>query len=239
MRSSQDGTAAPLVAGSVLGPWYAAAPRPGPGWVSWATLTDDPVVLRRRVAEVRALLAAGPGSPDLEPRVAASLVHLGLAARLLSPVLGGALVARALPVATTRQVHVHLSGTNPLPMAVTAPTSVPAVGAAMPELLVEHWLLPFVEPLSARVRDEYSLSPRVMQGNVASAVAGGLRGVVTARADLAAPAEGLLTALLRRGPLAGSGRHGADASFVRSSCCLFYRVPGAGTCADCVLALRS
>jgi hypothetical protein len=185
------------------------------------------------------MLAAGPGSPDVEVRVAASLLHLGLVARLLAPMLGAALVAGVLPVATGRQVHLRLAGSNPMPLAVTGATTVPAVGAAAGEALARYWLDPVIERLSASVCGRYSLSRRIAQGNVASAAAGALRGAVTARRDLAPQAEAVLTALFARGPLAGAGGQRADGTFVRRSCCLFYRVPGAGTCADCVLTGRS
>jgi ferric iron reductase protein FhuF len=57
----------------------------------------------------------------------------------------------------------------------------------------------------------------------------------TAGPEVAGRADALLEALLRSGPLAGTGRRRDDGTFVRRSCCLFYRVPGAGTCGDCVL----
>jgi ferric iron reductase protein FhuF len=40
------------------------------------------------------------------------------------------------------------------------------------------------------------------------------------------------------GPLAGTGRRLPDGRFVRRSCCLLYRLPGAGTCLDCILTER-
>ena len=65
---------------------------------------------------------------------------------------------------------------------------------------------------------------------------------VPARADAAL---GLANRLLAREPLTGTGwfDHRPDDggprpgwSFTRTSCCLFYRVPGGGLCGDCVLA---
>jgi ferric iron reductase protein FhuF len=42
--------------------------------------------------------------------------------------------------------------------------------------------------------------------------------------------------LARPGPLAGAGRFDVGGRyFVRASCCLFYRIPNAGKCGDCVL----
>jgi ferric iron reductase protein FhuF len=56
---------------------------------------------------------------------------------------------------------------------------------------------------------------------------------------LVARADAVLDALLGSGPLAGTGRRREDGSFVRRSCCLFYRLPGAGTCGDCILDARA
>jgi ferric iron reductase protein FhuF len=44
----------------------------------------------------------------------------------------------------------------------------------------------------------------------------------------------VLATLLDHGPLAGTGRYERSV-FVRNNCCLFYRVPAGGKCADCVL----
>ncbi|MGZ4663789.1 MAG: (2Fe-2S)-binding protein, partial [Frankiaceae bacterium] len=59
-----------------------------------------------------------------------------------------------------------------------------------------------------------------------------------ARRDVTA---GLVERMLELPPLSGTGelvqpvRFRPERFFVRRSCCLFYRVPGAGTCGDCVL----
>jgi ferric iron reductase protein FhuF len=44
----------------------------------------------------------------------------------------------------------------------------------------------------------------------------------------------LAGAIMSQPPLAGTARV-LPPGFVRNSCCLFYRVPGAGLCADCIL----
>ena len=48
----------------------------------------------------------------------------------------------------------------------------------------------------------------------------------------------LATGMLARPPLRGVGEYGPDRRFRRRSCCLLYRVPGAGLCGDCILAGR-
>ncbi|MGY1642704.1 (2Fe-2S)-binding protein [Geodermatophilus sp. SYSU D00703] len=229
-------SATALAAAGALGPFFRVEPGAGPGWTTWARLCDDPVVLRGRLAEVRAVLAAGPGRPDVEPAVAASLTHLGLVARLVAPVLGTALLTGSLPVAPAAHVHLRLSGSNPLPLAVSATAAVDAGSAEeVAGSFAGHWLAPVVAPLSGAVRACHPVSPRVLAGNTTSAVAGALRMAAEARPDLAGRAAAVLDELLRAGPLAGTGRRRDDGSFVRRSCCLFYRLPGAGTCGDCVL----
>jgi ferric iron reductase protein FhuF len=155
-------------------------------------------------------------------------------------VLGAALLTGVLPVAPVEQVHVRLAGANPIPLAVEA-TSATAVGGAAEaaDAFDRSWLVPAVGPLSQAVRATWSVSRQVLDGNVASAVAGALRMAATARPELTERADAILDALLRAGPLAGTGRRRTDGSFVRRSCCLFYRVPGSGTCGDCVLDDRA
>jgi ferric iron reductase protein FhuF len=225
-----------LEAAAELGPFFGADAQPGPDWSSWAALIADPALLARRAVEVRAVLAAGPGSPDVAPAVVASLVHLGLVGRLVAPPLGAALLSGVLPVAPVEQVHVRLAGANPLPLALGATSAAPLAGPAdLAAAFVRCWLTPAVEPLTVAVRGSWAVSRKVLDGNVTSAVAGALRMAATARPGLAGRAEAVLDALLASGPLAGTGRRREDGSFVRRSCCLFYRLPGAGTCGDCVL----
>lgn len=94
------------------------------------------------------------------------------------------------------------------------------------------------------IRELVPVSPRVLWGNAASSVAGAL-GALAATA--AVPADVCRTAgdvLLDLTPLSGTGAfaHPAGAArplqFRRSSCCLYYRLPGAGLCPDCVLHRR-
>ncbi|MDP9430632.1 MAG: (2Fe-2S)-binding protein [Actinomycetota bacterium] len=228
-----------LAAAAALGPFFRVDERPGQGWTSWAALIADGRALGRRAAEVRTLLAAGPGRPDVEPAVVASITHLGLVARLLSPLLGAALVGGVLPVTPVEYVHVGLAGANPLPLALL-PVSTAA--ADSPErfatALDRFWLITAVQPLTLAVRASTPVSRQVLEGNVSSAVAGALRMAATARPELARQADAVLDELLCSGPLAGAGRRRDDGSFVRRSCCLFYRLPGAGTCGDCVLGER-
>ena len=165
-------------------------------------------------------------------------LHDAPIARLLTPALGAAALYDVLPVAPAAEVRMHLRGANPLPMALGAASAVILADPAdLATALHRHWLTPTVEPLTRAVRASWSVSPRVLDGNVVSAIAGALRMVATARPELTRRAEVLLDALLE-GPLTGTGGRREDGSFQRRSCCLFYRLPRAGTCSDCILADR-
>jgi ferric iron reductase protein FhuF len=238
-RAHEQGTGdRALAAAGALGPFFQVDRKTWPEATTWADLTGDTDVLSRRVAEVRAVLGAGPGAPVVQPPVAASLTQLGLVARLVSPLLGAWLLTGLLPVAPAEQVYLRPSGSNPIPICFDG-----AVGVAVPQAgelageLAASWLRPAIEPLADAVRRSFSLSRRVLEGNVSSAVAGALRMASAARPEVARRAEEILDALLA-GPLAGTGRRLPDGRFVRRSCCLLYRLPGAGTCLDCILTER-
>ncbi|MGF7238989.1 MAG: (2Fe-2S)-binding protein, partial [Frankia sp.] len=125
------------------------------------------------------------------------------------------------------------------------------------EVVIEHHLRPYFTALHDAVR----LPVGLLWGNAASALIGATRVLITSRphappagrpgpvppATAAAggpPAVTRMAAdLLETPPLAGTTVHAATpagrlelTSVVRRSCCLFYRVPGGGTCGDCPLS---
>jgi hypothetical protein len=81
----------------------------------------------------------------------------------------------------------------------------------------------------------------VLWGNVASALAGATGLLADQRPDHAEAAGRLAAEILAAPPVAGAGTlvRPEPASprlfLVRHNCCLYYRIPGGGTCADCVL----
>lgn len=227
-----------LATATALGPFFRVDHAAPAGAITWAELCAGDQLLDRRVDQVRAALAAGPGSPAVKPAVAASLTHLGLVARLVAPLLGAALLGGVLPVTPAHRVHLRPNGANPLPLAVVGSTDVPVRTAAELAAAMTHaWLRPVIDPLTAAVRASFALSAHVLDGNVASAVAGALRMAAAASPETGPRTAEALDAMLE-GPLAGTGRRKPDGSFVRRSCCLFYRLPGAGTCLDCILTDR-
>jgi hypothetical protein len=181
-------------------------------------------VLRDRVAEVRRVLAAGGG--EVETRVAASVTHLGMAARLCSPVLAvaaGAGTALDLEGAWWQPVT---GGAVPLSVA-RRQTGLDDIGSLVDGPLRR------LDVAIAR----FSVSEQVRWGNVASALNGALTMLGAVRPEWTARARDLVAALHTRPPLLGTAtiEHGR---FRRRSCCLIYRAaPGRDgpKCGDCVL----
>ncbi|MFE4518546.1 (2Fe-2S)-binding protein [Kitasatospora sp. NPDC056783] len=219
---------------AAVGPYFALdtspggrAGRPPEGFRPLAELygtgPDAPLAARLRVVARR----LGTG----EPRVAASILHLGLAARFWSVGLGSAVLLGTVP--TLEDAWVRIPDQGPLDLWSQPEPARPAAGA-LADQLHQAVLLGRLEPLAAAVRAAAPLSSRLLLGNAASALAGTLR-VLDAHAPGAARA--LAAELLDRPPLAGSGtlRTGPrGTAFRRTSCCLYYRVgPGAGLCGDC------
>ncbi len=212
-------------------------------WRPMGELTSDGGVLAERAESVRGYLAAAGGRERtrIEPRVAASVDHLGLVARLVSPAL-------ALTVLLGRPPRLDLAGARwqPVPGGLF-PLSLPAgllrpgepqdppAGAA--RALLDG---PVHELVEAAAR--LGVSRRVLWGNVASAVNGAATALAAAAPsrqvrERARQAAALLLAQPR---LEGTHtRQGPDGRFRRRSCCLIYRAApnSAGAlCGDCVLA---
>lgn len=233
---------------TALGPYFAVAihdprsPSMSP-WQPLSTLSGSPQALNDRIAAVRAALATAAGcQPEqIEFRVAASVTHLGVAARLISPPLGTAVVGGyplQLDPAAARWQPVA-SGAFPLSLPV--PHCLPAVnpdGAdRLAEELARHLAAGPVGALT-EMTAAMSVSPAVLWGNVASAVNGAASMIAAARPGLATRAQAISAALLRTAPaLAGTSTGTPGRDFRRRSCCLIYRIsstPGAAFCADCI-----
>jgi hypothetical protein len=213
---------------SALGPFFAVETHPvhaGPSapWQPFSSLIEGPG-LRERVLATRAALAAGAAG-EVELRVAASVTQLGLAARLLSPVLAAAVLAGVdLDVDPGRVWWQPVLG-GPVPLSLPL-----AVGGAEP-------LSGPIAALTAATQGICAVSPTVLWGNVASAVNGATTMIVAGRPELTATARAHAAGVLRRPPLnVADPRVGPG--FRRTSCCLIYRVnPGraAAVCGDCIL----
>ena len=161
-------------------------------------------------------------------RVGASLVHLGHAARLWSPVLACVLAHGVLPDLTDLQ-----RADDSAHLRLPEPTG-ELIEAASPESLYRTVVSDHMEPFAAGLRPK--LAPGLLYGNIASALVGTSRQLLLARPDLRGPIKRITTALLSTGKLAGTGTlTSSRLNFKRNSCCLYYRIPGGGTCGDCAL----
>lgn len=214
---------------------YFALPPAGPGAVRYPQLAT-PEVVTRFVEATRTAIATSVRvpAPTVEVRVAASSFQLGVAARLLSPMIAGALCRQAIPVLTpdnlffSAQNHapvfsVHDVGIRDAPDIESAARG---ISASVPTLF---------EPLNLTLRGVAGLSPLVSTGNVASAANGAVTVLALTHPELERAGRALIEALLAGTPLTDAGRLDRG-NFTRHSCCLFYKVPGAGLCGDCVIS---
>lgn len=210
-----------------------------PTWRPWCDLWDEPAPLADRIGHVRRALGC-------DTRVAASIAFQGLAASAVSAPFAAAVAHGVVPLFGPESLHWRPSASGPWALWCPDPAGAAVAAAAgAARTLAEVVVTPLLEPLVAAVRTHAPVSPRVLRGNAASAVASAKRLVVAARPDLAGPAAATAALLLGRGPLDGAGRllrpAGPDRvwSFRRRSCCLYYRAPGGGLCEDCVLHDRA
>ncbi|MEV6347454.1 (2Fe-2S)-binding protein [Actinoplanes sp. NPDC051851] len=221
-----------------FGPYFVWEPYDGDP--SWRPLTDllDPVVVAERVEHSRSVLAGMSGltRDEIGERPVASITFLGLASRLLSPLLGALVTGGALPPVTVERLWWRPVPGGPLPM---------AYAESGLDLCAELPIVDLVGPILTVFQERYRLSPQVLWGNVASALGGASGMIARAAPEHAARAAGIVDAALHAGPLRGM----ADLTrpdpgreqwvLRRRNCCLYYRIPGGGTCGDCVLNQRS
>ncbi|MER7491987.1 (2Fe-2S)-binding protein [Streptomyces pharetrae] len=182
-----------------------------------------------RVRKVAAALRAP------EPRTAASVAHLGLAARLWSVALGCAALYGRLPALDPGRLHWDPDASAPDDLWL--PEVIPSGRAGDPAALADAVLRGHLVPLAAAVRARHRHAPGLLRGNAASALAGAARTLeqwarAHGRPEVAARTRTLTAGLFADPLLAGTGALTGTA-FRRRSCCLYYRVPGSGVCGDC------
>jgi hypothetical protein len=95
-----------------------------------------------------------------------------------------------------------------------------------------------VRRIEDAVRTEFRLSRHVTRGNVASALGGAATVLGSTRPGARDAADATVRRLLHSAYLAGSADWPEGHGFRRTNCCLFYRIPNAGKCGDCVLLPR-
>jgi len=217
---------------AVFGPFFAIAihahhqPLPSP-WQPMSALIADTDVLAARVDRVRTVLADRAGRPPglIDVRVAASVAHLGLVARLMAPRIG-ALALGQPPLSWSIEDlwwQDDLGGPYPLSIAIEAGHRSPGPGWA-------------VEAITDAISDRYRVSRKVLWGNVGSTTNTAAELIRAARPDLTAQAHHEAATVLSD-PRIDGGTTRAGPQFRRRSCCLIYRIANnrAAACGDCVL----
>lgn len=240
-----------LQAAGSVGPFFEVEPwRSGQGWRRLEDLLEDRVAMDGRVDAARTMLDTLPGvtGSRIPTRVLASTVFMGLAARLVAPPLAMAVLSGVAPGWLMPDLWWRPVQSGPWPLAVSE-TTVTIIGdlqspwhvTRAADQLNETVVVGVVALLVAAVHAQFALSEKVLWGNVASALTGAMTTLCTVEPGKAKVAAELVGGMLRHGPLAGTGALFQPESsrsrwfFVRQSCCLYYRVPGGGTCGDCVL----
>jgi hypothetical protein len=201
----------------------------GPDWCRCTELTGSggAPVLTAMVADYARRLRTR------EPRVAASLLFQGYAARVWSPVLAS-LRDGIVPDLDPAVLWLRCRPGAPVTLRLGAVGGWAGTSADLVATVVLDRLL---DPMIHALRRLTPVAPGLLRGNAASALAGALQ--VLVGHDPSVPTSRAVAAqLLAAGPLAGTGvlsdRPGHPA-FRRRSCCLYYRVPGGGLCGDCAL----
>jgi ferric iron reductase protein FhuF len=228
-----------------VGPYFAVdLDAEGPSWRQFADLVENGAVLRDRVGGVRAVLAQRTGLEvdAVDERAVASLDSLAMVARLIAPPFAAAVLTGMVPVLDMGGVRWQDVIGGPIPVAfVGADVAVADRPQELAGLLDACVIQPVVAPLVDAFGTQFRLSAKVLWGNAASALGGAATMLATAGGEHAQRALRVAEDLLGGGSLRGHGRYvrpwpeRPERFFVRHSCCLFYRIPGGGTCADCVL----
>jgi hypothetical protein len=174
-------------------------------------------------------------------------LFLGLASQLVSPVLGAAAAGGVVPRLALTDLWWRPAASGVWPLAA-GPIEGSAVGQPGSDrelreaaALVSERVHDLTGPLAAAFGAAFRLSPQVLRGNVASALAGAAAVLAVALPRRAETAGRLTAQVLAAGWLQGSGPYvRPDPAqprwhLERRSCCLLYRLPRAGLCGDCVL----
>lgn len=206
-------------------------PLDGDGWRPVAALYADAALVAAAVDGVRARI----GAPDL--RVAVSTFFLGFAARLWSIGIGALAGHRLLPDLHPDRLHyrdddgrirLHL----PDPVAWQVPDAAGAVTALADAVLDTH-----LTPLAEAVRRLGPISAKLLRGNAGSTALGAARAFDRYHGVEQGPGWELGRALCADERLTGTVDFAEQhrIGYRRTTCCLFYRTPGAGLCIDCAL----
>ena len=206
-------------------------------WRPMSELGTKSAAWTDRVVATRAALGSAVGVPaaGIETRVAASVAHLGICARIIAPVLARAAEGILIDTELSRMWwQPTIGGPFPLSVQRVAGARLPAaeVSAILRDTLIDVTMGSLVRAVRT-----YSVSPTIAWGNVASALQSAAAMLAAARPAQATNVRAIVHGLSTYGPLAEAGDVAAGGEFRRNSCCLIYRVAGdrRAVCADCIL----
>jgi hypothetical protein len=243
-----------LVAGLArLGPYFAVERHEARAgirrpWQPLSSLLGSSPALTARITDVRAALAAAADRPpeQIEFRVAASVTHLGLAARLISPALASAVLGIPLLVDVAQAWWVPgLGGPFRLSLPDPAFGSAPGRSQTPADDDVRESLHSLLRgPIGSLVEMTAAMatSRRVLWGNVASAINGAAAMISATQPELTAAATATASAMLGFPALDGVYQGQPVTTFRRRNCCLIYRIaspPANEYCGDCILSART
>ncbi|GHJ41506.1 (2Fe-2S)-binding protein [Streptomyces sp. TS71-3] len=225
-----------------LGPFFAVQVHP-PGTEPsgpWQQMSRP--LLEERVSGVQEWLATAGGQPPgaVERRVAASVCHQGLAARLVSPALAAAVLHGLVLAPGLADSRWQLVIGGPVPLSLPEGAFAGGSTASPIQLAGELSRRLLDGPLRelADAMEAFSVSRHILWGNTASAVNGAATMITAARPDLTARTRTIISRLLDQPPLGDATETTPDGAFRRRSCCLIYRAAPGGRgalCGDCAL----
>ena len=232
-----------LRAAAQLGPFFTITPEltrdASQRWLPFTALTS--AAGRDMLEQQLAVTSTMLGSE--ERRTVASIVQLGAAAALCSPFLAVAAISGHVPAVTAEALDFCYPARGPLQLALKTTATAPPTSAMLPEL-AEQLVVVALDGLLGLFTSALSAIEPVPQptiaGNAFSSLAAAAR--LIGPADAGQRARALVDLVARRSPLLeGAGDFhwrqpgSGHAYFRRRNCCLFYRIPGGGTCGDCIL----
>lgn len=211
--------------------------------VPWPHLLGAPL-LTQRIERVRSLLASSSGgAAEQVPRqVATSALQMGLVSRLWSVSLSSAVLYGWVPRLAGDLLVSSTDHGGPVPLGLQDPSAgvrVDSLSAAV--TAIRSIIVPTVATLDQACHTVGRTALRVLQSNSASSLVGAARVLASQRPTAAGMAWTVARQVHHDPWLRTGGRWSAappPASFRRTGCCLFYRLPGHGLCGDCVLTRR-
>jgi hypothetical protein len=230
-----------LASATRLGPFFTiSSPAVRDPDVNWWSLDELPAsVLTQQLAATSGFLR----TDDTESRTLASILHLGAAAALCSPLLAIAALYGYVPALKPANLDLGYPERGPLRVSLSALPTAPPAPALLPELAAQFVTIALdglLAPFTAALTALEPVPEQTLAGNAFSALAAAARLIeppdagrrARALADLVASRSPLLK---DAGDLHWQQPGGGHDYFRRRNCCLFYRIPGAGTCGDCIL----